>query len=157
MGAAWIAIKLFMGGFAKFLSNNWKWLVPLLLAIGAYFWVNHAIDSAYNNGHKAGYSKAEQEFKDKVAEEDKRNREFEERLKDIVGSYGVRIVNEAMERVSKETILKETLRETVKNNPVYEQCIADVQAIEQRNLIRELGPKSVKEVASAPIKGLDND
>lgn len=158
---SFLAIKLFLGGMFKgifgFISANWKWLLPIAIAIGAYFWVTGAIADAREEGHAAGYAQAETEFKEKVAEEDRRNREFEERLKDIVGSYGVRIVNEAMERVSKETILKETLKETIKNNPVYEQCIADVQAIEQRNLIRELGPKQVKEVASAPIKGLDND
>ena len=153
---AWLAIKLFFGGVLKFFAANWKWLLPIIIAIVAYFWVNNMISNARQEGYDNGYSVAETEFKEKVAAEDKRNREFEDRLKTIIGDYGVTIVKEAMERVSKETILKETLRETIKNNPVYEQCIADTQAIEQRNLIRELGPKS-KEVVSAPIKGLDND
>lgn len=151
---ALLALRLGLGGIGKFIAANWKWILPILIAIAAYFWVNNMIDNARDEGHKAGYEKAETEFKEKVAEEDRRNREFEERLEKIVGNYGVKIVKEAMERVSKETILKETLRETVKNNPIYEQCIADTQAIEQRNLIRDLGPNiKVKEVASAPIGG----
>lgn len=151
---ALLALKLGLGGIGRFIAANWKWVLPILVAIAAYFWINNMISNAREEGEKVGYEAAETEFREKVAEEDRRNREFEKRLEKIVGNYGVKIVNEAMQRVSKETILKETLRETVKNNPVYEQCIADVQAIEQRNLIRQLGPK---EVVSAPIKGLDDD
>ena len=151
-----LAIKLLLsglfGGIKKFISNNWKWLLPIIIVIAAYFWVTNKIDSARLEGYNNGYNVAEMEYKQKVAEEDARNRKFEERLEKIVGDFGVKIVQQAMERVSKETILKETLKETIKNNPVYEQCVADTQAIDTRNSIRNLGPKVV---ASAPIKGLD--
>jgi len=153
----WLAIKLLGGGIVNFIKANWKWVLPLLAAIAAYFYVNHLIDTARQEGHDAGYAQAQEEYKTKLAEEDARNRKFEERLKLLLGDWGVTIVKEAMERVSKETILKETLRETIRDNPVYEQCIADTQAIQTRNQIRALGPIKVKEVASAPIEDNTND
>ena len=150
---SWIAIKLFFGGIGKFFKANWKLVLPILITIAAYFWVTGMIETARKEGHSAGYAQAESEFKEKVAVEEAFNRKFEERLKLTLGDWGVTIVEEAMNRVSKETIFKETLRETIKNNPIYEQCIADAQTIDTRNSIRKLGP--VTETVSAPIKGLN--
>lgn len=147
----WLAIKLFAGGIGRFFAANWKWIVPLLIVIAAYFLVTNAIDTARREGHEAGYSQAETEFKEKVEEEEARNRKFEKNLETLIGNFGVKIVQESLQRVSKETVLKETLRETIKSNTIYEQCVADNRAIDTRNTIRKLGP----EVASAPIRGLD--
>lgn len=148
----WLAIKLFFSGVLKVFLKYWKIIVPILIVIAAYFYINHLIDSARKEGYDNGYSIAEKQFNDMIEEEDRRNREFEGRLKTIIEEYGIKAVEEAAQRVSKETVYKETLRETIKNNPIYEQCVADQVAIDQRNGIRKLGPR---EVVSAPIKGLD--
>lgn len=136
----WLAIKLFAGGAMKFIAANWKWVLPLILAIIAYFWVVDAISDARKEGYKSGFDAAEVQFKEQVAQENIRNRKFEDRLKVVLGGWGETIIKEASERNTKEITLKETLRETIKNNTVYEQCVADAQAIEIRNSIRKLGP-----------------
>lgn len=135
-----------------FLRYNWKWVVPLVIVVLAFFYANHLINKARIEGYNNGVAVTEKKYADKIAEEDKKNREFEGLLRDIVEDFGVKAVEQAAARVSKETVYKETLKVTIKDNPVYEQCVADEKAIDQRNAIRRLG---YKEVASAPIKGLD--
>lgn len=129
-------LKIIFSKIKGLIFKNWKIAIYIIILGLIYFLINNALNNAYNKG----YTKAELEFKEKVAEENKRNREFEQTLEKVIDDYGLKIVKEAMKRVSKETVFKETLRETIKNNVTYQECVADPQTIEQRNLIRNLGP-----------------
>lgn len=131
-----LAIKAALGGIGGFISKHWK-LFLLLAALGALYWYHtNAIEKAEDRG----FDKAEKQFKALVAAEDKRNREIEAKIAESIKVYGEKIAKENGIRVEKETIIRETLKESV-SDPIYEQCIAGEDVMIRRNAIRELGPK----------------
>lgn len=135
-----IFLSLVGSRVSSFMSKNWKWVVPVvaaillsLLALRAY---NNAIDAAYNKG-KNDYKALIQK---QIKTEDDKNREIERILSNNLTKFVDKINNEKDKRTEQSTVYHNTIKEIIKNNPVYEQCIVDKSVIEERNRIRALGP-----------------
>lgn len=130
-------IKGTLRSISGFLKDNWKWVLPIILVIGAYWWHNKEIDKAYDRGVVAEAGRV----KDLIEAEDARNREFEKNLAAQLAQYVLDNAAEDKVRVETETKSFHTIEQVIKNNPVFEQCIVDKEIIEERNKIRALGPK----------------
>lgn len=130
-------IKGTLSSISGFLKDNWKWVLPIILVIGAYWWHNKEIDKAYDRGVVAEAGRV----KDLIEAEDARNREFEKNLAAQLAQYVLDNAAEDKVRVETETKSFHTIEQVIKNNPVFEQCIVDKEIIEERNKIRALGPK----------------
>lgn len=128
----------FIFGFVK---SNIKWIGPLLLLAAVAFFVNRAIDNMKEEAYNQGYAKKTEEVQKAVEEENKRNREFEQKLGDAISKYGERIVEESKRRIEKEKIYTNEIETIIKDNPVYQECVVDQQVTDARNKIRRLGPE----------------
>ena len=124
----------------EFMKNNWKWVLPLILVIAfsvfAYFKIQDMKKDAFDAGVKHEHSQWEK----RIAEENKKNRAFELKLKNIVEDFGKEAAENAAARVKKETVYVDNIRTIVKNDPKYEQCLVDTDIINARNSIRANGP-----------------
>lgn len=120
-----------------FIFAHWKIAIVVFLIIGSYLFVNHLIHNAYEKGR--GDVVAEVQAKTDL--ENKQNRDFEQKLNSIISAYGQHAVEQAAARVSKETVLTNTIQTLVKEKPIYTECKVDQSVTDARNAIRELGPK----------------
>lgn len=124
-----------------FVKSNFKWIGPLLLLAAVAFFVNRAINNMKEEAFDAGYAKKTEEVQKAVEEENKRNREFEQRLGAAIAQYGERVVEESKRRVEKEIVYKNKIETIIQDNPVYNQCLVDQSVTDARNEIRRLGPE----------------
>ena len=145
----WLSLGLKLLGIKKWLSNfwsnNWKWLLPLLLFLAtcglAYWKYTSDMESAYNEGYAKAVIVTNSEWNDKIEEESARNKEFENTLRTIIEDFGQDAVKQAAERIGKERVLTEKLRTIIRDNPIYQECVVGQDVIDSRNSIRELGPQ----------------
>jgi hypothetical protein len=127
-----------------FVKSNFKWIGPLLLLAALAFFVNRAIDNMKEEAYNSGYAKKTEEVKKAIAEENKRNREFEQKLDIAITKYGERVVEESKRRIEKERIHTNNIETIVTERPIYTQCEVDQDVTDARNEIRKLGPESKK-------------
>lgn len=131
-------------GFGKrlwgFITNNWKWLLPLALLVASYFYVNYKIDQAYDNGYTAGVTYEIERQRQKIEIENQKNRQFEEMLSKAISDFGRTIARETSERVIKEKEIRTRVETIIRDNPIYQQCKVDPEVLEDRNKLRALGP-----------------
>jgi hypothetical protein len=119
----------------EFFLRNWKWLIPTIALIVCFFVVS---DKYYEKGRQEEKTYWEQ----KIKEEDARNRAFENRINIAISTFGKQTVEEALKRVEQETVYRDRIQTIVKSNPIYTQCVVDQDVINNRNAIRDQGPKS---------------
>jgi N-methylhydantoinase B/oxoprolinase/acetone carboxylase alpha subunit len=134
-----IGLKLLgVGNLIKeFFLQNWKWLIPTIALVVSFFVVS---DKYYEKGRQE-----ERTYWDKkIKESDARNRAFENRINVAISTFGRETVEEALKRVEEETIYKDRIQTIVRNNPIYTQCVVDQDVIDNRNAIREQGPKKAE-------------
>lgn len=127
-----------------FLKSNFKWIGPLLLLVAVAFFVNRAIGNMKEEAYNQGYAKKTEEVQKAVDEENKRNREFEQKLGDAITKYGNRVVEESARRNEKETIYQNKIQTIVTEKPIYTECRVDQEVTDARNEIRRLGPEIQK-------------
>jgi bifunctional pyridoxal-dependent enzyme with beta-cystathionase and maltose regulon repressor activities len=127
-----------------FVKSNFKWIGPLLLLAALAFFVNRAIDNMKEEAYNSGYAKKTEEVKKAIAEENKRNREFEQKLDIAITKYGERVVEESKRRIEKERIHTNNIETIVTERPIYTQCEVDQDVTDARNEIRKMGPESKK-------------
>ena len=124
-----------------FVLANLRWLLPvagaIVLLLSAWWYVSSVKAEAY----KQGVADEKARYEQIIAAEDKKNREFEAVLKNVITEYGQQAVAEAAKRVKKETIHTRSIETIIRDNPVYTECKADQQVLDNRNAIRSLGPK----------------
>lgn len=136
-----IGLALRLLGFGKMLKQlviqHWKIAVAILLVVGAYFYIEHVKSVAF----QAGQEKVIAEVNAKTDEENRKNREFEQKLQSVVDSYGQKAVEEAAKRIEKEVVQTNTIQTLVKEKPIYTECKVDQSVTDARNAIRELGPE----------------
>jgi len=135
-----------LGGFkwiGQFLKDNWKWVLPILLALGAYWYHNHAVKTAYGNGYLGGVKDEQAAIQERMDAENKKNREFEQMLNSAISEFGRGLITETAERVAIEAKLNKSIQTIIRDNPIYEQCQVDQGVTDARNQIRKLGPGPV--------------
>ena len=124
-----------VGSYIKdFFLLNWKWLVPLIAIIIAFFVVS-------NHYYDKGVTEERASWEKRIESEDIRNRKFESKINDAITKFGTKVKKEAETRVTKETIYKNKIETIVKENLVYTQCLVDQEILDSRNAIRAQGPK----------------
>lgn len=125
----------------EFFKNNWKWIVPLILVVLFYFFITDKINDAREEGYTAGIAFEKSEQAKRVAIENESNRKFEAMLNTSISKFGRKAVEEAIQRVSKETVYKEKITTMVRDNPIYQDCKVEQEVLDARNEIRRLGPQ----------------
>lgn len=130
-----LRVGIRVGSYIKdFFLLNWKWLVPLIAIIIAFFVVS-------NHYYDKGVAEERASWEKRIKSEDIRNREFESKINDAITKFGTKITKEAETRVTKETFYKNKIETIVKENLVYTQCLVDQEILDSRNAIRAQGPK----------------
>ena len=124
-----------------FVKSNFKWLLPLFLLIAVAFFVNRAIGNMKEAAYNEGYAKKTEEVNKAIAEENKRNREFEQKLELAITNYGEKVVEQASIRNKKETVFTNKIQTIVTEKPIYTECKVDQEVTDARNEIRRLGPE----------------
>ena len=127
-----------------FIKSNFKWLLPLLLLAAVAFFVNRAIGNMKEAAYNEGYAKKTEEVNKAIAEENKRNREFEQKLELAITNYGEKVVEQASIRNKKETVFTNKIQTIVTEKPIYTECKVDQEVTDARNEIRRLGPEVQK-------------
>lgn len=123
-----------VGKFLKdFFLQNWKWLVPLILVIVAFFWTrDHYLDQG----------KAEEKvvWEKKVEKERLRNEKLTEQLASSVANFAEAANTRNEHRIEKETIRENRINTIIEEKPIYQQCLVDQEVINEQNALKEMGP-----------------
>ena len=129
-----------MFSIIPFVTANLRWLLPLVGAVvilmSAWYYIAGVKREAYANGVTDERTRYEQI----IVAEDAKNRKFEGQLNKAIADYGRRAVDEAAKRGKSETVHTKTIETIIKDNPVYIDCKADKEVVDNRNSIRALGP-----------------
>lgn len=124
-----------VGKFIKdFFLQNWKWIVPLLLAFAAFMWTK---DHYYD----LGISKERAIWEAKVEKERKRNEELTAGLLTSVNNFGKLAEKENGERISREVIRENRINTIIEEKPIYKECKVDQEVLDELNALKALGPK----------------
>lgn len=121
----------------NFVKANWKVFAAIGLVLAAFFWYKGQMRQAYKNGK----ADCNAEWVKKIDAENKKNREFEKELQKDLSGLGQKIDETNAARVIRENTHKETIREIIKDNPIYTECKVEPKILDERNKIRALGPK----------------
>lgn len=130
-----IGLKLLgVGKFIKeFFLQNWKWIVPIILAAAAFMWTR---DHYYN----AGKLNERTKWEEKLDKERAKNQSLTNALLETTSTLGKIATERNNERVQAETIRENTIRTIVENNTVYEECKVDQEVIDAQNELKAMGP-----------------
>jgi hypothetical protein len=124
-----------------FLLLFWKQIGIALLVIGIIiagkFWINSIEDAAYDKGVLAENTR----YAKIIADEELRNRNQEQKLRDVVAQYEKRIKTNTAERTNAEATHLQSLNTILSNNSVYKECKVDTSVLNELNAIRKLGPQ----------------
>jgi hypothetical protein len=131
-----LGLKLLgVGKFLKdFFLQNWKWLLPVLLAIAAFIWTK---DHYYN----AGINKERVTWEAKLEKERKKNEKLTAGLLNSVNNFGKLAEKENSERISKEVIRENRINTIIEEKPIYKECKVDQEVLDELNALKALGPK----------------
>lgn len=141
-----LALMLFGKSVARFIKSNWKWLLPLLAIIGLLIYHNIAVENAVNEGFIAGVRDEKDKQQALVNEQNKKNREFEALITTAIADFGKSIIQDTAKRTATEIKLRDNVTTIIRDNPIYQQCVVDLEVLEARNTIRELGPSIRMEI-----------
>ena len=132
-----LGLGLKLLGIGKFLRefflNNWKWLVPLILLVAAFFWTK---DHYYDLGKETEAAAWEK----KVEAERKRNEELTKLLASSLDTFGKVVETRNEERRDTEIIRENRINTIVQEKPVYTECKVDQEVIDEQNALKAMGP-----------------
>lgn len=124
-----------LGKFLKeFFLQNWKWIVPLLLAFAAFLWTK-------NHYYNLGTSDERVTWEAKLKKEQEKNEKLTESLLGNVETLGKLAEKENGERVSKEVIRENRINTIIEEKPIYQECKVDQEILDEINALKALGPK----------------
>lgn len=122
------------------IRSNLRWIIPFIgitiLCLSAWHYVEVMKKTAYDNGVKDERARYEQI----IAAEESKNRRFEGQLNKAISQFGQKAISAAADRVKKETVHTHTVETVIRDNPIYKDCKADKEVIDNRNAIRSFGP-----------------
>lgn len=119
-----------------FILKYRKFILGGLLVLGLMIYHSLAISTAYNNG-KIDTNKV---WEVRIAKENEKNRKIENQLDEVISKLNQEIEKENSIRTEKEIHYKDRIEVIIKDNPVYQECVADPSILEYKNEIRKLGP-----------------
>jgi len=109
----------------------------IALFTSAWYYIQGVKKDAYDTGVKDEHARYEQV----ISNEEAKNRQFEDQLNKAITQFGQKAVSAAADRVKKETVHTHTIETIIRDNPIYKDCKADKEVIDNRNAIRSLGPQ----------------
>lgn len=118
----------------EFFLNNWKWLVPLILAGAAFLWTKDHYYDLGQDDERVVWEK-------RIEEERKRNEELTKLLASSVDSFGKAVETRNEERRDKETVRETRINTIVEEKPVYKECKVDQEVIDEQNALKAMGPQ----------------
>lgn len=117
------------------LLKYWKYLLPLLAAIAAYFAYQHQItkvhDAAFIEGKEAAAVEVQKAFELVMLARNERIKQLEAQVKD----YDLRLAAADKARLAKETVIKDRIEDKLKEVP---DCKIDQSLIQDLNKLRAL-------------------
>jgi putative protein kinase ArgK-like GTPase of G3E family len=125
----WLGLKLL--GIKQFLLDNWKWVLPVVAIVAAFFIVS---STYYDKGIQAERTTWEA----RVKAESAKNVETTKEVKTAVVDYGATKQKEAEVRIKKETVYKDRILTLIKEIPA--DCKVSQEILDSRNAIRAEGP-----------------
>jgi hypothetical protein len=126
----WLGLKLL--GIKKFLLDNWKWTLPLVALVVAFY----VVSSTY---YDKGVTAERNYWEERIKAESAKNVETTEETKTAVVDYGTTKQKEAEVRIKKETVYKDRILTLIKEIPA--DCKVSQEILDNRNAIRAQGPK----------------
>ena len=126
----WLGLKLL--GIKKFLLDNWKWTLPLVALVIAFY----VVSSTY---YDKGVATERHYWEERIKAEDIKNAKTTQHNADVVADYGAAKQKEAEVRIKKETVYKDRILTLIKEIPA--DCKVSQEILDNRNAIRAQGPK----------------
>lgn len=124
-----------------FIKSNFKYIAPLLLVVGAFFYASHLIDNAYERGELAGEITTNKKWEEVVKEKDKEYRQLEVSNARTVDSFGKTVERLKQERAEVSRTYTHTIEQVLASDPRYLSCTATPELITELNNIRRQGPE----------------
>lgn len=118
----------------EFFLNNWKWLVPLILAGAAFLWTKDHYYDLGQDDERVVWEK-------RIEEERKKNEELTKLLASSVDTFGKVVETRNEERRDKETVRETRINTIVEEKPVYKECMVDQEVIDEQNALKAMGPQ----------------
>lgn len=118
----------------EFFLRNWKWLVPFMLLVAAFFWTK---DHYYDLGKEEERTAWEK----KVEAERKRNEELTKALTNSVDTFGKVVETRNEERRDTEVIRENRINTIIQEKPIYKDCKVDQEVIDEQNALKAMGPR----------------
>jgi hypothetical protein len=119
-------------GIKKFLLDNWKWTLPVVALVIAFYLVS----STY---YEKGMTTERAYWEKRIEAESAKNVETTKEVKTIVVQYAEAKKKEAEVRIKKETVYKDRILTLIKEIPA--DCKVSQEILDSRNAIRAQGPK----------------
>ena len=112
-----------------------------LLILGIRSWHNGQLHVAYNKG----ILDEKNRISIVIEKQNDENRRLESSIKDAMDVFSEQLASKAVVRDTKQLgIIKEIQQETIKENTVYTNCLADPAVLARMNELRALGPVDEK-------------
>ena len=112
-----------------------------LLILGIRSWHNGQLHVAYNKG----ILDEKNRISIVIEKQNVENRRLESSIKDAMDVFSEQLASKAVVRDTKQLgIIKEIQQETIKENTVYTNCLADPAVLARMNELRALGPVDEK-------------
>lgn len=118
----------------EFFLNNWKWLVPLILAGAAFLWTKDHYYDLGQDDERVVWEK-------RIEEERKKNEELTKLLASSVDTFGKVVETRNEERRDKETVRETRINTIVEEKPMYKECKVDQEVIDEQNALKAMGPQ----------------
>ena len=138
LGAAPWLLKL--TPFWGFIKRNWEWFLIGAAAIFLFFWVKGWINDIKEEAYNEGVVAERAYWENAVDQEDAKNRAIEATIQNAMTNFTNQFVDAAAERVSQEAEIQGSVRETVREVPVFQQCEAPQEVVDGINSLINLGP-----------------
>lgn len=118
-----------------------KFILPALLVLGAVWyvksWYNHQLEISYQNG----VTHERNEWHKRIEIENKKNREFEQNMQNVVNNFGKKLDSNINNLNNSQNSKSERINTIINQSPTYNECKVDPEVITIRNELREMGPK----------------
>jgi len=126
----WLGLKLL--GIRKLLLNNWKWVLPAVAIVAAFFIVS-------NTYYNKGIAMERATWETRIKAESIKNAIRTKIIANTVAEYGENKKKEVEIRVKKEAVYKDRIVTLIKEIPA--DCEVSQEILDSRNAIRAQGPK----------------
>jgi len=125
-----------------FISKYWKWLLPILVLAAVIAWTRHHINDLQKEAYAQGEVAERSVWEQRIADENRRNREREHQLADVIADLTTRYNDQNSRRDVYEQGRVDRIETIIRGDPSYENCRVDEDLLRLRNEILSQGPNN---------------